>query len=115
VPASLSDVVGALLAGPTSTEQAGGIGTFLAASHIQFSTSVAGGVATVSFASNPVQVVGPDQTIAIAQLVWSVTEQPGITQVLVHIGGQPVEVPVAGGAQVAGPVNRFDYLPQAPT
>ncbi len=114
VPATLTEIVGALLEGPTSAEQADGITTFVSGNRTQVSTTLAGSVATLDFAVNPVQVVGPDQVLAVAQIVYTVTQQPGITQVLFQIAGQPVEVPVASGAQVPGPVNRFDYLPQAP-
>ena len=70
--------------------------------------------AAVSFTTNPIQVVGPDQTLAIAQVVYTVTQQPGVTGVTFAIGGKAIEVPTAAGAQVPGPVGRADYLPQAP-
>ena len=76
--------------------------------------SEAAGVATVHFSTDPVQVVGPDQTLAIAQVVYTVTQQPGVTGVTFEIAGKPVEVPTAAGAQVPGPVGRADYLPQSP-
>ncbi len=114
VPASLSQVLGALFAGPTATESAAGIQSFLAPSGVQVTTTQSGVVATVHFSTNPIQVVGPDQTLAIAQVVYTVTQQPGITGVTFEIGGKPVEVPTAAGAQVPGPVGRADYLPQAP-
>ena len=41
--------------------------------------TVAGGIATVDFTANPVQVVGTDQTLAIAQVVYTATQQPGVT------------------------------------
>jgi spore germination protein GerM len=115
VPASLTQILGALLAGPTSVEQASGIATFVSGNRNQVTASASGGVATVNFATNPVQLVGPDLTLAIAQIVYTVTQQPQVTVgVVFHIGGQPIEVPVASGAQVPGPVNRLDYLTQAP-
>ncbi|MBV8463028.1 MAG: GerMN domain-containing protein [Acidimicrobiales bacterium] len=114
VPASLTDVLGALLEGPTSAEQAAGYSTFVSGNRTQVTASVTGGVATVNFSVNPVQVVGPQQTIAVAQIVYTVTQQPGINQVLFHIAGQAVGVPVANGTQASGPVSRFDYLPQYP-
>ena len=76
--------------------------------------TVVGGIATVDFTSDPVQVVGPDQTLAIAQVVYTATQQPGVTGVVFQIAGQPIEVPTASGVQVPGPVNRTSYLPQAP-
>ncbi len=117
VPANLSDVLGALLEGPTATESADGLQTFLVAgSRADVTATVTGGVATVDFAVDPVNVdvVGPDQTLAIAQVVYTATQQPGVKSVAIQIAGHPTGVPVASGAQVPGPVNRFDYLPQAP-
>jgi spore germination protein GerM len=113
VPASPTQVVGALLAGPTATETAAGIQSFLTQAGVQVTTQ-AGGVATVNFGTNPIQVVGPDQTLAIAQVVYTVTQQPGIAGVTFEIDGKAIEVPTAAGAQVPGPVGRIDYLPQAP-
>ena len=114
VPASLGQVLGALLAGPTAAESASGIQSYLTGTDIQVTTTQAAGTATVNLSSNPIQVVGPDQTLAIAQAVYTVTQQPGITGVTFQIDGKPIEVPTAAGAQVPGPVGRSDYLPQAP-
>ena len=114
VPASLTQVMGALLAGPTAKESATGVQSFLNSTGVQVMVAAAGGVAIVSFATNPIQVVGPDQTLAIAQAVFTVTQQPGVTGVTFAIAGKAIEVPTAAGAQVPGPVGRADYLPQAP-
>ena len=114
VPANLSQVLGALLAGPTATESASGVQSYLTGTGIEATVTQAAGVATVHFSSDPIQVVGPDQTLAIAQVVYTLTQQPGVTSVAFTIGGKPIEVPTAAGAQVAGPVGRGDYLPQAP-
>jgi hypothetical protein len=114
VPASLTQVVGALLAGPTATESAAGIQSFLSSAGVQVTLAASGGVATVDFTTDPIQVVGPDQTLAIAQVVYTVTQQPGVTGVTFAIAGKAIEVPTATGAQVPGPVSRSDYLPLAP-
>jgi spore germination protein GerM len=116
VPANLTEVLGALLEGPTSFETAFGIQSYLTGTTDQVSASVQGGIATVDFTSNPlVQVVGPNQTLAIAQVVYTATEQSGVTGVDFEIGGVPTDVPIANGSQVSGPVDRSDYLSQAPT
>ncbi len=114
VPASLTQVVGALLAGPTANESAAGVQSFLNRTGVQVTVAPAGAVAVVSFTTNPIQVVGPDQTLAIAQVVYTITQQPGVTGVTFAIAGKAIEVPTAAGAQVPGPVGRADYLPQAP-
>ena len=115
IPATLSQILGALLEGPTAAESSAGLQSFLSATKVQVTATVSGGVATVNFSSNPVQVVGPNQTLAIAQVVYTATEQPGITGVIIQIAGQPTSVPTASGADVSGAVTRFSYLPQAPT
>jgi hypothetical protein len=114
VPASPTLVLAALLAGPTATESAAGVQSFLTHAGVQATVTQSGAVATVHFTNSPIQVVGPDQTLAVAQVVYTLTQQPGITGVSFELGGKPIEVPTAAGAQVPGPVGRADYLPQAP-
>jgi len=115
IPATPSEVLGALLEGPTPTESAAGLETYLAGTRTQVTATVAAGIATVNFSVNPVQVVGPTiETIAIAQVVYTATEQPGVTGVSFEIAGQPIDVPTDSGADVAGPVDRTAYLAQAP-
>jgi hypothetical protein len=114
LPATMTEIMGALLDGPTASESTAGIQSFLSAKASQVSATVAGGVATVDFDTNPVQVVGPDQVLAVAQVVFTATDQPGVTGVLFEIDGSPVSVPIAGGVQVPGPVSRAQYAAQAP-
>ncbi len=114
LPATLGQILTALLDGPTAAESAAGIQSFLTGTHVKVTATVSAGIATVDFTANPVQVVGPDQTLAIAQVVFTATQQPGITGVVFQIAGQPVEVPTASGVQVPGPVDRTSYAPQAP-
>jgi spore germination protein GerM len=115
IPATLTQILGALLEGPTAAESSFGLQSFLTGTKTQVKATVAAGIATVDFfTANPVQVVGPDQTLAIAQVVFTATEQPGVTGVVFQIDGKPIEVPTASGVQVPGPVDRNSYLPQAP-
>jgi len=115
IPATLSEIIGALLEGPTAGESAFGLQSFLSGGSTRVKATVSDGIATVDFFSaNPVQVVGPDQTLAIAQLVFTATEQPGVKSVIFRIDNRPIEVPTSSGAQVPGPVSRASYQPQAP-
>lgn len=114
VPATLAQVLTALLDGPTSAESSAGLQSFLVGTGVRVTTSVVGGIATVNFSSNPVQVVGPNQTLAIAQIVFTATAQTGVIGVSFQIAGKPIDVPTASGAQVPGPVNGLFYVPQAP-
>jgi len=115
IPATLSEILGALLEGPTAAESAFGLQSFLTGNTAQVKATVSGGVATVDFYSaDPVQVVGPDQTLAIAQVVFTATGQPGVTGVVFQIDDKPIDVPTGRGVQVPGPVDRASYQPQAP-
>ncbi len=95
--------MGALLDGPTAAESTAGFQSFLTGTSTGITATVVGGVATVDFLTDPIQVVGPDQTLAIAQVVYTATQQPGVTGVSFEIAGQAIEVPTASGAQVLRP------------
>ncbi len=111
---TLTEVLEALLEGPKASESASGLQTFLTPAQTKVSARVTAGIATIDFATNPIQVVGANQTLAIAQLVYTATEVNGVSGVIFQIGGQTEEVPTASGATVIGPVDRTSYLPQAP-
>ncbi len=111
---TLTDVIEVLLEGPKGNESAEGLQTFLTGTKTRVSAKVTAGIATINFATNPIQVVGANQTLAIAQLVYTATQVAGVTGVVFQIGGEPIEVPTASGATVPGPVDRTSYLPQAP-
>lgn len=121
-PANLTQIVNLLLLGPTDQESTDGIQSFLTGPTTQSSSpngalvTLANGVATVDFATNPVQVVGANQTLlAIAQVVFTVTQQPNVNGVLFEIADQPIEVPIGpNGALVPGPVTQLQYPAQAP-
>lgn len=120
VPSSPSDtineVLDALLDGPTAEESAAGLQSFLVTgTKPQVSTSISGTVATVDFTTPPVPAGSPNQVLAIAQIVFTVTQrQFGINAVSIQINGQAAAVPTATGATVSGPVGQLSYLPQAP-
>ena len=112
--ATLTEVLTALLEGPTAAESATGLQSYLTPGKTRVSARVSGGIATVDFSTNPIQVVGANQTLAIAQVVYTATQQPGVTGVLFQIAGEPIEVPTASGDTVTGPVDRTSYQAQAP-
>ena len=114
-PADLTDILGALIDGPTEAESATGLQSFLTPKTVVTAT-VSSGIATVDFLTTPVQVFGADQTLAIAQVVFTATAEPslGVKGVVFEIAGQPITVPTGTGLEVPGPVSRSTYGPQAP-
>jgi hypothetical protein len=113
VPATLTQILTALLDGPTAAETTLGLQSFLTA-HTPVTATVTGDIATVDFTTSPVVVVNTDETLAIAQVVFTATQQNGVKGVVLEIGGVPTPVPGGNGVQVNGPVSRSTYAPQAP-
>ena len=111
-PAPLTNILGALVDGPTNTEAAAGLQNAVPAQTDILGASVAGGVATVNLAGTFGQLVGQAQINSVAQIVFTATALPGVTDVAFELSGQPVSVPTATGAAV--PVaNRAQFAPLA--
>jgi spore germination protein GerM len=114
-PAELSAVLDALLAGPTTSESALGIQTALSSSVRVLGASVANGVASINFNSDFGEITGPQEVLAVAQVVYTVTGQLSVaTGVQFLIDGVPINVPIGTGAVVAGPVHVLQYAALAP-
>ncbi|MEY4026211.1 MAG: Sporulation and spore germination, partial [Actinomycetota bacterium] len=73
---------------------------------------VVGGVANVNSKRGSLDAIKPnEQRLAIAQIVLTLTSQPGIGQVTFSVGGKPIGVP-RGRGDIAGastPVTFDDY------
>lgn len=108
VPANPSTnvILKALAQVPTAQEKALGLGTSVASG---ITAKVQKGIADVSlnpeFASNS----STDQLTAVAQIVCTLTEQPGIGQVQFDLGGAAAAVPRGDGSSTSSPVSRDDY------
>lgn len=113
-PAPMQMVLTALFAGPTNAEAAGGLSSAIPSDARVISAFTSNGVATVDMNNAFAQLVGPTQVDAVAQVVFTATALPGVTGVTFELAGHDVEVPVAGGAQVPGPVTRLQFSPLAP-
>ena len=109
-PATAGDALGSLLVGPTLPEAAAGIRSAIPGGTTLLSVHEArGGRATIDLSSEFAQTGGPDQILAIAQVVYTATTLPGVSTVSFELADQPVEVPTANGALVSGPVGPADF------
>ncbi len=99
-PPDLATVLRALLVGPTDAESAAGLQSALTTQTTVLGANVAAGTATVNLGGTFAQLVGPPQIQAVAQVVFTASAQTGVTGVTFELDGQPVDVPVASGAQV---------------
>ena len=73
--------------------------------------SLSGGTATVDFADDASQSLTRDPLATVAQLVCTITGQPGVGLVRFSVGRTPIEVPRADGSLTDAAVSRDDYGP----
>jgi spore germination protein GerM len=116
VGSSPTEVLTALLAGPTITEQATRLrsaipqGTFLV--DVEF---VAQGTLQVDLSSAIFDATGDSLIDAVAQVIYTANEIEGVDQVLLRVDGQPQQWPRGDGALVNGPLTIYDYPGRAVT
>ncbi len=107
--------VAALAAGPTDREAAFGLQTALPAQHLVRSVKVTEGVAAVDLDTAFGDIGGSNQLLAIAQIVYTLTAQPGVSRVTFSVDGGAVEIPRGDGSLTSGAVSRADYQQLAPS
>lgn len=102
-----------LARGPTRVEVIGGLRTALAPQPLLADEGVPGGITSVSVTREFTGITGGNQLLAVAQVVWTLTDLPGTTQVRFLVEGVPVEVPTDGGLSDQ-PVGRDHFRSVAP-
>ncbi|MGE0879587.1 MAG: GerMN domain-containing protein [Acidimicrobiia bacterium] len=110
LPADPADTIRALLDGPTATEtrQLGVRSALRRESKIRAGT-VSGGTVSVELGTAFGDLPAPEQLLAVAQVVCTLTSLPGVGQVAFTLDGRSVDVPRADGSKVSRPVSRSDY------
>jgi spore germination protein GerM len=103
------DVIAALLAGPTPSEEADGLRSALEPAELVNSARRTGDNAQVDLAPAFTAGAAGEQRTALAQMTYSLTEIPGIAAVTFTLDGEPTNVPRADGSASTGPVRREDY------
>jgi Sporulation and spore germination len=93
---------------PTFDETLGGRRSILAESSLDVLATSGGGSASVDLGESFSSLLGSDQTLAIGQLVYSLTTLDGIGDVAFFLAGSPLEVPGADGGLISGPISRDD-------
>ncbi len=111
--ASLADLLELVVAGPSDTERTLGITTAVPAGAVA-SAEAERGVAQVDLTEAFGDVRSDEQLLALGQLVYTLTQQPGIGGVSFTLDGEPVAVPLPDGTEVRGAVSRDDLELVAP-
>lgn len=78
------------------------------------SVSVDGDLAAVALSGEFGDVRGRDQLLAVAQVVWTLTESGELRRVQLSVAGRELPLPVDSGAAVDGPVTRAQYASVGP-
>lgn len=109
-----SGAVERLVAGPTRAEVVDGLRTALPPVDLSVLPGPAGtGTVTIAVGRDFAGIGGGNQLLAVAQVVWTVTEFRSIDLVCFTVDGNLVEVPTETGL-IDRPVGRSDYPSVAP-
>lgn len=105
----------ALLGGPNQRELGRGLTTSLPSSTRLLDISVGGGIALADLSAEFQAPADPDAiTLRIAQVVWTLTQLPGVESVRFAVDGNEISVATDDGQSVDRPVSRADYDQFAP-
>jgi spore germination protein GerM len=110
-PATFSQVLAALIAGPPTGDNGRGLRSALPR-ELNAEIEISKGVAQINTTSEFLNGLSPiDQRLAIAQLVLTFTRRPGVGQVIFTVDGQSVAVPRGRGdlAKPGSTVSFDDY------
>jgi hypothetical protein len=100
VGGELTDLLELVIDGPSGVEEELGITTALPAGTVG-SAREARGVAVVDLTAEFGDIRSADQPLALAQIVYTLTAQPGIGAVRFTLEGQDVDVPLPDGTSAA--------------
>lgn len=113
-PAGLVAALDALIEGPTEEEATAGLTSAIPAETVVLGSDLTNGVLQVNLAEGTLeQIEGALQSLAIAQLVFTATELPGVDWLWVLIEGEPRALPTDEG-DVEAPVGRVHYASLGP-
>lgn len=116
LPASGLDTVEAALldrltTGPSDADRALGLDTALGQGAKLRLVKMTGGVAALEVTPGDPPPAAERLPLAVAQVVLTATSVAGVDAVILLRDGNPVDVPLPGGEQVAGPVRATQYAP----
>ncbi|MGH9022375.1 MAG: GerMN domain-containing protein [Acidimicrobiia bacterium] len=108
--AGVEGVLSALVSGVPPEERDRGLTTAVFDPAVVRGMSELGGVVSVDLARSFTDAGASDQLRMIAELVCSLTAQPGIGQVAFALENQAVAAPRGDGSTTYDPVSREDYI-----
>ena len=104
----------ALLAGPTPEEAARGLRTAIGTNLALATSGDDGNLVEIELGASFTAAGGAEQILAIAQVVYTMTEFPQVSGVTFTVGGKVVEVPRGDGTLTGTPLGRDAFPAVAP-
>jgi spore germination protein GerM len=112
---ALADLVRDLGGAPSDAERALGLSTALGDDAVVNSVRVDAGVANVDLGEDVVAGSARNQLEVVAQIVCTLTQQPGVGQVRFLVDGVAVEVARGDGSTTSEPLSRAGYANLIPS
>jgi germination protein M len=110
-----AETVRALLAGPSSTMRAAGVGTVIPSATQLLGLDVSGGIATVDMSSEFASGGGSlSEQMRLAQLVYTLTQFPTVKGVRLKLDGQDTKVFSGEGIVLPDPMRRSSFADLLP-
>ncbi len=113
-PIQIGSYLAALSQGPTNEELASGTSTTLRMTGSTISAQIVDGVARINVGGALDGLTRDQRVRAVAQVVFTSTELPDISGVVIEASGKAIPVPLADGSMVTRPIQRADYSAFAP-
>ena len=107
---TLESAIEALRTGPLFSDVENGLRSAIPSSDVISSATVRSGTATITLSPSFLTLPGNEQTLAIAQIVYTVTNLPGTGLVEFRLDDRPLSVPTAAGQPSRGALSRDDFV-----
>ena len=106
---STRDLIEILLNGPNEEELAAQWTSLIPAGTELLSSRPQGSILFLDLTSELTSLPATVQPMALAQIVYTATDTPGISAVQITIDGEPQEVPKGNGELTTGALRPYDY------
>lgn len=108
-PVTVEKVLQKLFAGPTTAEAVGGMRSAISPDTDILGAPIEARITTVNVSKNFAFGLPTDQIMAVAQVVFTAVDIPGVTGVLFAENGRREEVPQGDGSSTSAPLGRASY------
>jgi spore germination protein GerM len=108
-PVTVEKVLQKLFAGPSTAEAVAGFTSAISPDTDILGAPIEARIATVNVSKNFAFGLATDQIMAVAQVVFTAVEIPGVTGVLFAENGKRQEVPEGDGSSTSAPLGKASY------